>query len=474
VYSIITDKRPQIMLIVLAAAAFFLDGLSTAIVNNVLPVITDDYNISLAFGSWVTQAYFLAFVGFILPFGKLADNGRLREVMIGGLGIFSIGLLLCTFAANFWMLVLSRFIQGVGAAMIAGACPIIITRLLPSSKHGAGIGFAAATAGLALVIGPALGGFITESLSWHWAFLAIVPFAIAGIFMAVFLLPKPSGEVVKKPFDILGTILVFLTIASFVLSLDSFPKLGITHPFVIISAIGFVVVLLWFVFHSLHCKNPLLHVGIFKQKAFAAVSFSYMLLCGIYDGVLFILPYYMQTGLSMGPEMAGVMLAIPALIAAIIATPIGLFADKRGTKIPCILASLCYSIFCALFTVLNPAMGMVAFVVGLIFIGLAFGIMGGPATARIIQCAPEDEKSEGGTIMMLFNYLGCVVGVAVYNAAFSLAVPAAIMNSLGDLPLQEFLTGFHATAVAGLVFGLISLVLTVIVPKVVSVPKEGK
>ncbi|HJJ36629.1 MAG TPA: MFS transporter [Methanocorpusculum sp.] len=462
-YTIVTDRRPQILLIILAAAAFFLDGLSTAIVNNVLPVITQQFDISIAYSSWITQTYFLAFVGFILPFGKIADNGRLREVMIGGLGLFALGLIVCAIAPSFPLMIVARFVQGLGAAMIGGACPVIITRLLPSSKHGVGIGFAATLAGVAIIVGPALGGFITELSSWHWAFLVSVPFAIAGIFMALRLIPK--AEKTKTRFDVLGTALVFLIVASFVIALNSFPTFGITHPLVLISAAVFVVTLIWYIFHSLHFENPLLHVDIFRTGKFTAVAISYMLLCGIYAGVLYIVPYFMQIGLCLDSATSGILLAVPAIIAAVIATPVGFWADKRGTKLPCILSSVSYTIFCALFAVINPAIGLAAFIVGLVFMGLAFGLMGGPATARIIQCAPEDKKSEGATIMMLFNYLGCVVGLAVYNAAFALGVPASSTTVAGDMALDLFLPGFHATAIAGLIFAIISLVLTIIVPK---------
>ncbi|HJJ48863.1 MAG TPA: MFS transporter [Methanocorpusculum sp.] len=462
-YSVITNKRLQLLIIILAAAAFFLDGLSTAIVNNILPVITETFSISIVESSLITQAYFLTFVAFILPFGKIADNGRIREVLIIGLCLFAFGLIICTIAPAFPALVAARFIQGLGAAMIAGACPVIVARLLPASKHGVGIGFAAAMAGISIAVGPIVGGFIASLASWQLAFLVSVPFAIAGAVLAFRILPKPGGERSKKKFDVFGTIFVFLIVASFVLIQNNFPRLGITDPFVLICTAVFAVSLILYIVHSLRCENPLLDVRIFTKKGFAAVSFSYMFLCAIYAGVLYIIPYYMQTGLNLDAGMSGLMLTIPAVIAAVIATPVGWWADKSGNRLPCILASSCYCIFCALFAFIKPEWGIPALVSGMVFVGLSFGLMGGPATARIIQCAPEDEKAEGASVMMFFNYLGCIVGVTAYTAAFALVEPASIGTALIDLPLDGFMAGFGATAVTGLIFGLLSLIMTLAV-----------
>jgi len=461
-YSLITDKRLKYLFIVLASASF-LDGLSTSIINNILPVITETYSIGLVNSSWITQAYFLTLVVFLLPFAKIADNGRIREVYFIGQCLFCGGLILCACAPSFNILLLARLIQGLGAAMAAGSCPAIIARLIPSSKYGFSIGFTLGAASLAIAVGPLLGGFIASLVSWHWAFLVCLPVSALVAVIAYFILPKADKIRSKQKFDVIGTILFIILIASFILFQDSVPVLSINNIIMIGYMVIFAVSLLLFILHSLHCKNPLINIRIFTQKGFAAVAFSFLFLCATFGGMMFLIPYYMQAGLDLDPGLSGLLLMLPALLAAVIATPVGMWADKSGNRTPCILASSCYCVLCAFFVFINPVWGIPALVFGLVFVGLSYGIMGGPSSARIIHCARDEDKSQGASVVMLFNYLGSAIGIAAFTVAIAFIVPSSMGTALDELPLNSFMLAFHVSAFIGLLFSVASLILTIAV-----------
>ncbi|HJJ35800.1 MAG TPA: MFS transporter, partial [Methanocorpusculum sp.] len=180
-YSVVTDHRHQVLLLLIAAFAIFVDGLDSSIVNVALPVIAADFNIDISNGSWIVMAYGLFLAGFILAFGRVADNGRIRQIFMLGFAIFALGSLLCVLSPSLEIMIAARAVQGVGASMIAAVAPLIITRFLPETKRGLGMGVIATTGGVALVCGPTIGGLITSYISWHWIFIINIPITIFAI-----------------------------------------------------------------------------------------------------------------------------------------------------------------------------------------------------------------------------------------------------------------------------------------------------
>ncbi len=158
------------MLLLIAAFAVFMDGLDGSIVNVVLQVMAAEFGIDISGSSWVVIAYLLFMAGFILAFGKVADNGKIRGVFSIGFGIFAIGSLMCALSPSLEFIVAARALQGLGASMIAAAAALLVTRFLPKERRGFGMGVIATTGGIALTFGPPLGGFISAYLSWHWIF----------------------------------------------------------------------------------------------------------------------------------------------------------------------------------------------------------------------------------------------------------------------------------------------------------------
>ena len=467
-YRVVENPTHQKMLMLISAFAIFMDSLDSSIVNVAMPVIAAEYGIDISAGSWIVMAYLLIMAGFILAFGKVADNGKIREVFSIGFFIFAAGSLLSALAPSLGIMIAARGLQGLGASMIAAAAPLLVTRFLPEGKRGLGMGVIATTGGIALTFGPPLGGLLTAYLSWHWIFLINVPIGIAAIALARAVIPKPETKPKKEPFDWKGTWLMFAAIASLILFLERGPVLGWTSVESILTGTVFAVSLLWFIFHSLKLESPLLNVRIFTNWKFSAVSVSYLLTCGVFAGVMYMVPYYMQTSLSLDAAVSGFLLMISAVITALVGIPVGAWSDRIGCRIPCILAAVFRISFCLILLFILPEWGVIALLPALVCMGFAFGISGGPATTRIVQFSPKGEEGAGTSVMITADFLGGVIGVAAYVVIFSFAVPASIGIPVTALSSELFLTGFHATAALGLVFGIITLILSAAVPNLIA------
>lgn len=442
-----------------------MDGLDTSIVNVALPVIAADYAITISASSWVVMAYLLFLAGCMLAFSKIADNGKIHKIFVIGFALFALSSLFCGLSPNMPSMILSRAAEGLGASMIAATAPLLITRFLPENRRGFGMGVIATSGGIATAFGPALGGFITEFLSWHWIFFINVPIGIAAIIFARAYIPNPNTPPKKIPFDKTGTVLIFSAIASFLLFLERGPEFGWTNP-IILGMIGiFVLSTTLFCIRSLTCAYPILNIRIFKHWKFTSVTVSYLLTCAVFAGIMYLLPYYMQNAMGLSASFAGLLLMFCSIITACVGIPVGSWSDKIGCKLPCILAAVFRISFCLIFLLIVPEYGLWALIPALICMGLSFGISGGPATTRITQMAPKGNDGTG--VMITSDFLGGDIGVAAYALVFTLSVPASINVSVTELSTEMFMSGFHATSALGLVFGIITLILSSIVPNLI-------
>lgn len=463
-YSVIKDKHHQLIILIIVAFAIIIDGLDQSVVNVALPVIAGSFGVDITTGSWVVMIYSLLLAGFLLPFAKIADNARIRQIFLTGFLVFIAGSVLCAASGNMEMMVAGRGIQGIGASMIAGSAPLCIAHLLPMDKQGLGMGVIAAASGVAFAFGPALGGFLTAFLSWHWIFLINIPLGIAAIIMISAYIPEADTKPEKRPFDWLGTFLLFFTISAFLLTLERGPVLGWTSP-VILGFIGiFIVCLVLFIIRSKTGKDPIINIGIFRNWKFTSVTLSYFLTCGLFYGAMYITPYYLEGPLQLDTATAGLLLMITAIISALISIPAGRWGDKAGCRTPCIVAAILRIMFSILLIIALPDLGILGILPALIVMGFAFGISGGPSATRIIQFSPKGEEGTGSSLMMTAVYLGGVTGVALYSTVFSLAEPSSIGVTVTLLPSDVFMGGFVATSILGLVLAILTLVFTVIVP----------
>lgn len=459
-YRTVTDSSHLKKLLAVIALAIFIDSLDGSIVNIALPTIAEGFSVDMSTAAWVIMAYFLFLVGLIPLFGKIADHGRLQEIFCCGFVVFTVGSVACGLAPDLLMLVISRAAQGVGASMIAVAAPLLVVRLMPPRHWGMGM---AATAGaVALVFGPVLGGILTEYLSWHWCFFINVPVGIAAVVLGLRIIPRAERQP-KVRFDLAGAVLIFTAMASLIYLLERGIPLGGTSPQVIFCGVVFAVSVVIFVLRELRVADPILRVRVFGSLPFTFVVSSYFLISVVYAGFLYIVPFYLSIVLGMSPAVSGLILLISSVITAVMGLPSGALSDRIGARWLVTAAGVVRVLFCLVMAVMMPENGLFWILLLMVLSGLTFGISGGPSSARIIEHAPEGEEGTGSVVMMLAQYSGMVVGVALYALVFNLTVPGAADVAVGLLQMEQFLPGFHMTGVFGAVASAVVVVLSVVV-----------
>jgi len=463
--SVITDPLRQKLLLSAVALGVVMDGIDGSIVNVALPAMATYFDTDTGTIAWVIITYLLMMAGLLLVFGKIADRGLAKKLFLVGFVVFTLGSAACGISPSLDILLAARLVQGLGAAMIAAVAPLLCIRYLPADMLGTALGVIAATSSIGFAAGPAIGGILTQHLSWHWIFLVNIPIGILGILFAARVIPGDEPEDRTAPFDYPGAVALFGTMAFCTFVLEEAAAYGVTDPRILAGGTLCLLCFGLFVARELTAPAPFVNIRIFSKWQFSAVTMAYLLVNVIFMGILYLLPFYLTREMHFDLATSGLYLLIPPAVIAILSIPFGQWSDRHGRRLFTVAACGLVVLYSALFAALSPAYGTVPLLAGLILMGTAFGIAAGPASGRIIERAPKGEEGTGSSLMVTAIYFGGVLGTAIYAMLFTFATASADgIVAFADLDPAAFMYGFHITMAAGLVLSVLPLVLFAIVP----------
>ncbi|NLL11303.1 MAG: MFS transporter, partial [Methanomicrobiales archaeon] len=263
-------KNRNIPLIIAISLATFMAALDGTIVNIALPTISESFALSSTSVSWVATIYLLVMAGCVLIFGKISDIIGFKQVFLSGFILFTFGSFICGFlpeiTGSFLTLVGSRALQGVGGAMITAIAPAMVTAFIPMNMKGKAMGIIMTMAGLGTAIGPTVGGFLTQYLSWHWIFYINVPVGIIAVLLGSRVIPRIQLQDRIRTFDKAGAILIFVGLGFLLYGFSEGSSLGWTSPVILGSLVIAVLLLGTFIWKELHIPDPILEVRLFKNR----------------------------------------------------------------------------------------------------------------------------------------------------------------------------------------------------------------
>jgi len=464
--SVITDPFRQKLLLSAVALGVVMDGIDGSIVNVALPTMATYFNTDTGTIAWVIITYLLMMAGLLLVFGKFADRGFTKKLFLLGFVIFTLGSAACGISPSLEILLAARLVQGIGAAMIAAVAPLLCIRYLPREMLGTALGVIAATSSIGFAAGPAIGGILTQHLSWHWIFLVNIPIGILGILFAARVIPDDAPEDRRESFDYPGAVTLFGAMVFGTVVLEEVAARGVMDPLILACGALCLLCAGLFVVRELTIPVPFLNIRIFSEWRFSAVLVAYLLVNVIFMGILYLLPFYLTTEMHFDLATTGLYLLIPPAVIAIIGIPFGQLSDRHGGRRAFTVAACGLVIlYSAIFVFLSPESGIIPLLAGLVLMGAAFGIAAGPASSRIIESAPGGQEGTGSSLMVTAIYFGGVLGTAIYAMLFTFATAnAGGIVAFTNLDSATFRYGFHITMAAGLVLSIIPLVLSAVVP----------
>ena len=389
----------------------FMTTLDSSIVNVALPTMAKDLNTTMAGIEWVVTSYLITICATILLFGKLGDTLGKSRVFKFGIGVFTLGSLLCGFSRSLPLLIVSRIIQAIGAGAAMATNQGIITETFPANERGRALGMSGTAVALGTMVGPTLGGLIVSIAPWEYIFLINIPIGIIVYIACIKVLPFKK-LIEKSNFDIKGAILFMISIILLFSSINFGQSVGYSNVFIILAFI--LALILFTIFINVEKKeaNPMLDISIFKNKLFSLSIFCGFISFVSIGATNIILPFYYQDVLTLNPGQAGLMMTVSPIVLAIFAPKSGYLSDKIGSeKISALgLSILSLGIFSLSLFNINTPLILVGLLVGLLSLGS--GIFQSPNNSLIMSTVDKDKLGIAGSINGLIRNLGITSGIA--------------------------------------------------------------
>ncbi|MGV9413048.1 MFS transporter [Nocardia sp. NPDC003693] len=434
------SQRAKLAALVAICLAELLVVLDNTLVNVALPSMAVQLEAQMSGLQWIVDAFTLAFSGLLLAMGHLGDRFGRRKFMIIGLAGVAAMSAAGALASGLGQVIAARAGMGVFAAVVFPATLALLTNIFTEARErAAAIALWTAMAGIAIAIGPTVGGWLLEYFSWHSVFWINVPVALIAIVAVLVTVPESRGEHPGR-LDRVGIVLSLAGITALVWSIIEAPKYG---WFAAQSLAGYLlsaIALALFVTWELRVESPVLNMRLFRIRRFAvpsaAITVSYF--CAF--GFLFLITQYFQGVKELSPLEFGIH-SLPFAVAVGIGAPLAtMLAQRVGTTAMLVSGLLVLAVamyIAGRTTVDTPYLGPV--VVSMILMGLGFAVVQGPATESIMGSVPLNEAGAGSAVNDTTREVGGALGVALLGSIMTsvyaskvgdriAAIPATIMN----------------------------------------------
>jgi EmrB/QacA subfamily drug resistance transporter len=340
-------KRWVLVVAILGSSMAFIDS---TVVNVALPVLQSEFRAGIADVQWVIESYALFLTALVLVGGSLGDQIGRRLTFCVGVVIFTAASFWCGLSPGLNSLIVARAFQGVGAALLVPGSLALLSSTFPENERGRAIGTWSGFSGLTAAIGPVLGGWFVQSLSWRWAFFMNIPIGVAVVIIAITTVPE-SRAPARGRLDWLGAALATLSLTSIVYALLSLPSLGWNSAWVVSLLFAGAAGMATFIVVEAKAQNPMMPVDVFRSKTFSGANVLTFLLYGALSGALFFVPFQLVQVRKYSPLQAGSALLPFVLIMFLLSRWAGGLVTRFGARWPLTLGPLVTAIGFALFSV---------------------------------------------------------------------------------------------------------------------------
>jgi EmrB/QacA subfamily drug resistance transporter len=402
----------------ITSLALFMVTLDNLVVTTALPVIRTDLHASLSQLEWTVNAYTLTFAVLLLTGAALGDRFGRRLMFSIGLGIFTLASAAAALAPSIVTLDLARAVQGVGGAIVTPLTLTILSGAVPREKRGLALGAWGGIGGLAVAIGPLVGGAVVEGLSWQWIFWLNVPIGLLLVPLGLTRLRESRGPAARL--DLRGLALASAGLFGIVWGLVRGNALGWGSTEIVASLTGGAVVLALFVLWELRAPAPMLPMRFFRNRTFALTNVSSLFMFFGMFGAIFLLAQFFQTVQGYSPLQAGLRILPWTAMPIFIAPLAGALSDRVGGQRLMAAGLTLQAIGIAwIAAVSTPTMPYRDVVIPFFLSGIGMALFFAPVANVVLSAvAPEEEGQASGTNNAL-RELGGVFGVAVLASIFA-------------------------------------------------------
>jgi EmrB/QacA subfamily drug resistance transporter len=424
-------------------------SIDATVVGIALPVIGRDFHSSLSSLQWVVTAYTLTLAGLLLFAGAVGDKYGRRRVFLIGVIWFAVASVLCGIAPDAPVLIAARALQGVGAALLTPGSLAIIEASFHPDDRGKAIGAWSGLSGVGAAIGPFLGGWLIQAVSWRLIFVINVPFAALVIAVSLRHVPESRDPSATGPIDVVGSALVTVGLVGLTYGLIEGPSAGWGSLGPLAALIAGVVLLVAFVLWERRAAEPIMPLDMFASAQFSTANVATFVVYAALGGVFFLLPIQLEVVSGYSALEAGIALLPVTVIMLLLSVRSGDLAQRIGPRLQMTIGPLVIAVGLALLARIGPGGDYLTEVLPAVAVfGLGLAINVAPLTYTVLGAVPAEHAGTASAINNDVARAAGLIAVAVLPAA-------AGLSESSYLHRDQFSAGFRMASFisAGLCVG---------------------
>lgn len=407
---------------------FFMILVDSTIVSIATPALSRAFSADVTSVLWVTSAYLLAYAVPLLVTGRLGDRIGPKRVYLAGLVVFTLASLWCGLTTTIGGLIAARVVQGLGASMMTPQTMAVITRTFPAARRGQAMALWGATAGVATLVGPILGGVLLDTLGWEWIFFINVPVGVVAFLLAARLVPSLPTH--AHSFDWVGVALSAIGLFCGVFATqegESYHWGTITGPISVplLLGIGAVMLVAFVWWQGRVPAEPLVPLALFRDRNFSLANIAITTVGFAITAMMFPFAIYAQVVRGLDPTHAALLLAPQAVVSILLARPTGLLVDRVHPRVMGGIGLLLMSVVIVVLSrVMTPTSEVWQILLAAVLLGVANSFVWGPLSTSANRNLPRHLAGAGSGVYNTTRQIGSVVGSAAIAALMTSRIEA--------------------------------------------------